>query len=64
MTELNVTGMSCEDCERSVEEALAGVEGVESAAADHERDAVVVEGTADSLDLVIAVEDAGYDVEA
>lgn len=64
MTELSVTGMSCEQCERTVEEALAGVAGVEGASADHERDRVVVEGETDPLDLVIAVEDAGYDVEA
>lgn len=56
-----VTGMSCEHCEQTVEDALAEVAGVESATADNEADTVVVEGSPDDGDVAAAVEDAGYE---
>ncbi len=56
--------MSCGGCESTVEDALEGVAGVESASADRERDAATVEGDADADALVGAVEDAGYDASA
>ncbi|MFB6176025.1 MAG: heavy-metal-associated domain-containing protein [Halobaculum sp.] len=62
-TELSVSGMSCTDCEASVVAALEGVEGVESATADHESDTATVSGDADSLDLIVAIEDAGYEAD-
>jgi copper chaperone len=62
-TELSVSGMSCSDCEASVVEALEAVEGVESATADHESATATASGEADSLDLIVAVEDAGYDAD-
>lgn len=61
---ITVEGMSCGGCESTVEDALEGVEGVESASADRERDAATVEGDADIDALVAAVEDAGYDASA
>ncbi|MEZ3117116.1 heavy-metal-associated domain-containing protein [Halobaculum sp. MBLA0147] len=61
--ELSVTGMSCGNCEASVVEALEGVDGVESATADHEADRATVEGDADALDAIVAVEDAGYEAD-
>ncbi|SEO98303.1 Copper chaperone CopZ [Halogranum amylolyticum] len=64
MTTLTVEGMSCESCEATVVEALEGVDGVERASADHEDDAATVEGDADPLDLVTAVNEAGYDAQA
>ncbi|QCJ48117.1 heavy-metal-associated domain-containing protein [Haloprofundus sp. MHR1] len=63
-TTLIVEGMSCDGCEKSVVEALEGVDGVESASADHESDTASVEGDADPLDLVVAVDDAGYEAKA
>ena len=63
-TTLEVTGMSCENCEESVETALRGVEGVTAAAADHEANTATVEGDADPLDLIIAVQEAGYEADA
>ncbi len=63
-TTLTVEGMSCTNCEESVEEALSGVDGVTGATADHEADTATVEGDADPLDMIIAVEDAGYDASA
>lgn len=59
-TELTVEGMSCDHCEQSVEDALEGIDGVERATADQEREQATVEGDADPAALVDAVEDAGY----
>jgi copper chaperone CopZ len=59
-TTISVEGMSCEHCERSVEEALRGVGGVTDASADREAGRARVEGDADAAALVRAVEDAGY----
>ncbi|MUV61125.1 heavy metal-associated domain-containing protein [Halobacterium sp. CBA1126] len=61
---ITVEGMSCGGCESTVEDALEGVAGVDSASADRERDAATVEGDADPDALVAAVEDAGYDASA
>lgn len=63
-TTLSVEGMSCDGCEKSVVEALEGVDGVENASADHEANTASVEGDADPLDLVVAVNDAGYEAQA
>lgn len=61
--ELTVDGMSCTDCEASVEEALEGLTGVESATADHETDTATADGEVDPLDAIVAVEDAGYEAD-
>ena len=61
---ITVEGMSCEHCEQSVTEALEGVDGVESATADRERESATVEGDADPDALVNAVDEAGYDASA
>lgn len=63
-TTITVEGMHCSGCEGTVEEAVANVEGVTSADADRESNAVSVEGTADVNELVKAVEDAGYTAKA
>ncbi|WP_123536059.1 heavy-metal-associated domain-containing protein [Halosimplex salinum] len=62
--QITVTGMSCEGCEQSVEDALEGVSGVEDATADRESETATVEGDADEAALVQAVEDAGYEASA
>jgi copper chaperone CopZ len=61
---LTVTGMSCGGCEQSVEDALEGVPGVDSATADRETESATVEGDADADALVSAVEDAGFEASA
>ncbi|QIB75973.1 heavy-metal-associated domain-containing protein [Halogeometricum borinquense] len=61
---LTVEGMSCGHCEQTVEDALSNVDGVESAAADHESASVTVRGDVSVNELVAAVEDAGYDASA
>lgn len=63
-TKLTVTGMSCDGCERTVVEALEGVDGVESATADRDDEVAVVEGDAEPGELVAAVENAGYEASA
>ena len=61
---LTVDGMSCDHCEETVEDALTGVAGVQTASADREAGTAVVEGDADAAALVAPVEDAGYDATA
>jgi len=61
---LTVEGMTCEHCERTVEEALEGVDGVTSGRADREAESATVEGDADTDTLVSAVDEAGYDASA
>ena len=63
-TTLTVEGMSCGSCEATVVDALESVDGVTAAAADHETDSATAEGDADPLDLVVAVDEAGYDAQA
>ncbi|WP_135366656.1 heavy-metal-associated domain-containing protein [Halosimplex halophilum] len=61
---ISVEGMTCEHCERTVEEALEDVDGVSSAKADREAESATVEGDADTDALVSAVDKAGYDASA
>jgi copper chaperone len=63
---ISVTGMSCNGCERNVENALQTIEGVTRIDADHEGDVVelVVEDDIAEEDIEAAIEDAGYDVSA
>ncbi|ESP88531.1 heavy-metal-associated domain-containing protein [Candidatus Halobonum tyrrellensis] len=61
---LSVHGMSCADCEATVTDALEGVDGVRDASADRESETATVEGDADTLDLIAAVEDAGYEADS
>ncbi|MFC6941971.1 heavy-metal-associated domain-containing protein [Salinirubellus sp. GCM10025818] len=63
-TTISVEGMSCEHCERTVGEALRGVDGVTDASVDREAGRASVEGDAEPDELVRAVEDAGYTAHA
>ena len=58
---ITVEGMSCGHCEETVEAALESLADVKTASADHETDAVDIEGSAQTDDLLSAVEDAGYE---
>lgn len=62
---IDVSGMSCDGCERNVEEELQGVSGVSTVDADHEAGTVeiVVEGEVSDEAVATAVDDAGYEVE-
>lgn len=59
---ITVRGMSCEGCETAVEDALTVVSGVNSVEVKRQSSSVRIEGTADLDGLIIAIEDAGYEV--
>jgi len=61
---LTVEGMTCEQCEQTVKEALEAVSGVRDADADRSSEQATTDGDADTEALVAAVEDAGYDATA
>lgn len=64
MIKLNVDGMSCDHCVRTVNNALAGVEGVESVVeVSLERGEAILEGEPEIAALVAAIEEEGYKVE-
>ena len=60
MTELNVTGMTCDHCQHAVKGALESVEGVKNATVDLTTGTAKVEGSADLNTLIAAVEEEGY----
>ena len=60
MTELNITGMTCDHCQRAVQGALESVEGVQSASVDLDMGVARVDGEADLEALMAAVEEEGY----
>lgn len=63
---INVTGMSCNGCERTVENALKTVGGVRRVEADNEAGTVdvVAEDDVSDDDLSGAIHDAGFEVVA
>ena len=60
MTELNITGMTCDHCQHAVKGALESVEGVQNANVDLATGTAKVEGNADLNTLIAAVEEEGY----
>jgi len=60
--ELTVTGMSCGGCEQNVEDALGERDDVTGVAADHENDAVEIDGDISTDDARAVIEEAGYEV--
>ncbi len=60
MEQYNVTGMSCAACSARVEKAVSKVDGVSSCAVSLLTNSMGVEGTASPLDVIRAVEEAGY----
>ena len=61
MTNLRITGMSCNNCVRHVSEALRGVPGVTKVEVALPDRAVVEHAGAAQEALVAAVESAGYE---
>ena len=63
-TTIQVQGMTCEHCVRSVEEELGAVGGVTEVHAELATGTVTVqsEGPLDDGDVAAAVEEAGYEV--
>ena len=65
-TTLNVTGMTCNHCQHSVQTALEGVDGVRAARVDLEQGRAVVdydEAKTNAREIAVAVADAGYQAE-
>ncbi len=60
MIMLNVTGMACGHCIRSVSKALQAVSGVEKVSVDFDTGRARVDGSAAAEALVRAVEGEGY----
>ena len=58
-TRLSISGMMCAGCLSSVEQALQGVEGVESAAVNLGERSAIVEGEASVEAQIAAVKEAG-----
>ncbi|RDI72612.1 heavy-metal-associated domain-containing protein [Halopelagius longus] len=63
---IDVSGMSCNGCERNVENALKNIDGVRRVEADHEAGTVeiVVEDDVTDDDLGPVIHGAGYEVVA
>ena len=60
MDQYIVTGMSCAACQARVEKAVTKVPGVTSVSVSLLTNSMGVEGTANSGDIIHAVEAAGY----
>ena len=60
MDHYNVTGMSCAACSAAVEKAVKGVPGVTECAVSLLTNSMGVEGSADPVAVVAAVQKAGY----
>lgn len=58
---LRIEGMSCAGCVRSVENALAGVPGVDAASVNFASETAAVTGAVDAALLLQAVKNAGYE---
>ena len=63
LTVLNIPGMHCGGCARTIEKALNQVAGVEVVKADPQRKMAEVAGSASEAEIVTAVVAAGYDTE-
>ena len=63
---IEVSGMSCSGCERTVENALKNINGVHRVEANHEAGTVevAVEDDVDEDGLGNAIHDAGYEIVA
>lgn len=61
-----VTGMSCSNCEQTLESTLGRLDSVTRVEADHEDDSVeiVVDDDVEDRDIRETIESAGYDVQA
>lgn len=59
-TTYQVQGMTCSHCEQTVVGSVEALTGVQSATADHRRDALRVSGTASEDEIREVVQAAGY----
>jgi len=58
---INISGMTCEDCAQSVQDALNAIEGVSASVSYQESSAsVITKGAIDNAQLLKAIESKGY----
>jgi len=62
-TEINVSGMTCNHCEMTVENAISKIEGVIESKADHTRSSVKIKGEFDENKVKEAISKSGYEVK-
>ena len=60
MRQFDVGGMSCAACSARVEKAVSSLDGVSSCSVSLLTNSMGVEGSADSAEIIKAVENAGY----
>lgn len=60
MTEIKISGMTCEHCQRAVQNALQSVEGVRDVRVDLAAGRASVSGDVEVSKLIAAVEEEGY----
>lgn len=60
---LQLDGLHCGNCVKSVEKALNEVEGVSQASVTLENQMALVEGSANADALIAAVEDIGFEAK-
>lgn len=63
-TELKIEGMTCQHCQKAVEQALAAVNGVERVEVDLAAGSARVAGNAALAALIAAVEEEGFQAGA
>lgn len=61
-TKISVVGMSCEHCVGAVKKALEQLPGVDTADVTLEPAQAIVSGNVDAGEMVVAIEEAGYEV--
>lgn len=61
-TILKIEGMKCMNCKSAVERVLKAVPGVSSVAVDLDSRKAAIAGSASGVDLIKAVDDAGFKV--
>ncbi len=60
-TVLSVSGMTCAQCETSVEDAVRLIGGTERIVADHGAGSVVIDGSVATADTIRAIRDIGFE---
>ncbi|WP_025342377.1 heavy-metal-associated domain-containing protein [Mannheimia varigena] len=60
---LQLDGLHCSNCVKSVEKALNEVAGVTQAIVTLENQTAIVQGDVDAEDLIAAVEDIGFEAK-
>lgn len=60
---VTITGMSCQHCQKAVENALSKVAGVEKVTVDLSQGTATITGNASETAVIAAVQEAGYGAE-